>query len=294
MSQYGQASHSVLNCVRSLLPYGSPFYALTGYRKKMEERLVVPEVAQQSLRVWLAARPKALALPEGAVGRAATSSSINLRIALPCNNNAGSERALLDAAPRQAPTTATISTKHRLTHSSPPQTMRSPRYKHGWHRTTLLRRPRRPLATGCRRLFLSSRRTERHAVGQPSRHVSSGKPYYARTLSFSLPAEVTNFIDHIYPTTALNKHLSPNPVVSAPKPASTVSSTLRRLLAVPVSLLPACILSPISLPKPPLSPPTASPLRASWINSRRKLTSRVSSSRSAPTWPRPPPSPHRD
>ncbi|KAJ7704945.1 hypothetical protein B0H17DRAFT_1193433 [Mycena rosella] len=48
---------------------------------------------------------------------------------------------------------------------------------------------------------------------------------YARTLSFPLPAEVADFIDHIHPTTAFSGPHSRGPAVSISQPASAVSAT---------------------------------------------------------------------
>jgi tripeptidyl-peptidase-1 len=46
-------------------------------------------------------------------------------------------------------------------------------------------------------------------------HINSGKSY-ARTLTFSLPADVAVHIDDIHPTTTFNNPLSVRPVLSVP------------------------------------------------------------------------------
>jgi tripeptidyl-peptidase-1 len=48
------------------------------------------------------------------------------------------------------------------------------------------------------------------------KHLASGKTY-ARTLSYSLPVEIADFVVHIYPTVSFNNPVSMKPVLSVPQ-----------------------------------------------------------------------------
>ncbi|KAJ6585599.1 family S53 protease [Mycena capillaripes] len=78
------------------------------------------------------------------------------------------------------------------------------------------------------------------------KHVASGKTY-ARTLSFSLPAEVADFVDTVHPAATFNNPVSLSPVLSAPKPAAAISSDATAASCA-TTITPSCLQSLYKIP----------------------------------------------
>ncbi|KAJ7639495.1 family S53 protease [Roridomyces roridus] len=72
-------------------------------------------------------------------------------------------------------------------------------------------------------------------------HIDSGKTYH-RTLSYSLPAEVTNLIDHIHPTVIFDTPISPNAFLSIPRVPSKPADSCTD------SITPSCLQSLCNIP----------------------------------------------
>ncbi|KAJ7490723.1 family S53 protease [Mycena latifolia] len=181
------------------------------------------------------------------VGPAAASSSINLRIALSSKDVPGLEKALLDVSNPSssnygnhlskaevnafvAPSDQAVDavqawlTSHGLAVDSSSSTGH-------WISVSV------PISKANKMLS---------ANYETFMHMSSGKTY-PRTLSFSLPTEVANFIDHIHPTTTFNDPQSQGPALSIAQPASTASSN-DTAASCSTAVTPACLQSLYGIP----------------------------------------------
>ncbi|KAJ7117680.1 family S53 protease [Mycena epipterygia] len=93
-------------------------------------------------------------------------------------------------------------------------------------------------------------------------HVASGKSY-ARTLSYSLPAQVAPFVDHIHPSTTFNNPLSISPILSSPQAGSVSSDASSKSCATTVT--PTCLQSLYGIPATPATESTNSIAVAGFI-----------------------------
>ncbi|KAJ7174055.1 family S53 protease [Mycena crocata] len=196
-------------------------------------------VVQESLR----------SAPQGfaKVGPAADSSSVNLRIALPSRDVAGLEKALLDVSTPSSSNYGNHLSKAEVNAFVAP-TDEALAAVQGWLSSHGLTASSSSSAGDWLSLTVPvSKANEMLAAKYETfKHLKSGKTY-ARTLSFSLPAEVADFITHIHPTTTFNNPLSVKPVLSAPQPVAAVSAD-----ATPAScgttITPACLQSLYNIP----------------------------------------------
>ncbi|KAJ7682849.1 family S53 protease [Mycena rosella] len=157
------------------------------------------------------------------VAPAAASSSLNLRIALPSNDVAGLEKALLDVSTPSSSNYGNHLSKAEVNAFLAPSdeavaAVQAWLASHGLVANT-------SSSAGdwlSVNVPVSKANDMLSANYQTFKHIASGKTY-ARTLSFSLPTEVADFVDHIHPTTTFNSPLSLSPVLSVPKPVAEVS-----------------------------------------------------------------------
>ncbi|KAJ7686232.1 Pro-kumamolisin, activation domain-containing protein [Mycena rosella] len=195
------------------------------------------------------------------VGPAAVSASIKLRIAFSFKDMDGLETALLDVSTPTSPNYG----KYLTTAEPPPGShLHDPSEKavmavqtwlssHGLVATTTSSAGHWLSVS----VPISKANTMLSAKYKTSKHIASGKTY-ERTSSFSLPAEVAEFIDHIHPTTAFNNPHSRGAGFSVRQPSfCRVLGERHRGPVVP----------PVPLRDLPQSPPTASPFRACSVNS---------------------------
>lgn len=177
------------------------------------------------------------------VGPAADSSSLNLRIALPSKDVAGLEQALLDVSTPSSSNYGNHLTKAEVRNRSIPH--QDFYLIDFFHQVNAFVAPTDEAVAAVQAWLAShglvanksSSSGDWLAVTVPVSkandmlsakyetftHIASGKTY-ARTLAFSLPTEVADFIDHIHPTTTFNNPVSLSPVLSVPQPASAVSA----------------------------------------------------------------------
>ncbi|KAF8190227.1 family S53 protease [Mycena galopus ATCC 62051] len=79
-------------------------------------------------------------------------------------------------------------------------------------------------------------------------HTASGKSY-ARTLTWSLPVEVADYVAAVHPATTFNNPVSAGPVLSAPKPSSGVSTDASSSCSTTIT--PACLQTLYGIPTTP-------------------------------------------
>ncbi|KAJ6622550.1 family S53 protease [Mycena sp. CBHHK59/15] len=174
------------------------------------------------------------------VGVAADSAPVYFRIALPSKDIAGLEKALLDVSTPSSANYGNHLTKEEVNAFVAPSdeavaAVQAWLSSHGLTANTSSSAGDWLAVT----VPVSKANEMLSAKYETFKHISSGKTY-ARTLSYSLPADVADFVEHIHPTTTFNNPLSLSPVLSAPSPAP---ASLRTLLPHP------CLRSLYGIPK---------------------------------------------
>ncbi|KAJ7133390.1 family S53 protease [Mycena epipterygia] len=180
------------------------------------------------------------------VGPAADSSSLNLRIALPSKDVAGLEKALLDVSTPSSSSYGNHLTKAEVNAFVAP-TDEAVAAVQAWLASHGLVANKSSSAGDWLAVTVpvSKANDMLSAKYETFTHIASGKTY-ARTLSFSLPTEVADFIDHIHPTTIFNNPISLSPVLSVPQPASAVSADAAASCATTIT--PTCLQSLYKIP----------------------------------------------
>ncbi|KAJ7689567.1 subtilisin-like protein [Mycena rosella] len=148
------------------------------------------------------------------VGPADAGSTVNLRIGVSSGNTAGLEKALLDVS---APSSAKYGkhlTKAEVNAFLAPADNALAAVQ-SWLSSNGLTGT--PSSSAGHWLSVSVPVSKANAMlsanYQTYKHVASGTTY-ARTLSYSLPAEVADFIDHVHPTTAFTNPYARSPALS--------------------------------------------------------------------------------
>ncbi|KAJ7506898.1 family S53 protease [Mycena galericulata] len=190
--------------------------------------------------------------PQGfaSLGPADSSSSVNLRIALPSNDIAGLEKALLDVSTPSSSNYGKHLSKAEVNAYVAPSDEAVAAVQ-AWLSSKGLVADTSSSAGDWLSLTVpvSTANELLSAKYETFQHLSSGKTY-ARTLSYSLPAEVADFVEHIFPTVTFNNPVSLSPVLSAPKPASGNSSDATAA-SCSTSITPACLQSLYGIPTTP-------------------------------------------
>ncbi|KAJ7490710.1 subtilisin-like protein [Mycena latifolia] len=158
------------------------------------------------------------------VGPAAASSSVNLRIALSSKDIPGLEKALLDVSNPSSSNYGNHLSKAEVNTFLAPSDLAVTAVQ-AWLTSQGLAVDSASSAGHWISVSvpISMANKMLSANYETFMHIESGQTY-ARTLSFSLPTEVANFIDHIHPTTTFNSPQSRGPILSIPQAASAVSS----------------------------------------------------------------------
>ncbi|KAJ7728592.1 family S53 protease [Mycena maculata] len=179
------------------------------------------------------------------LGAADASSSINFRIALPSSNVAGLEAALLDVSTPSSSNYGNHLSKDAVNAFLAPSDQATAVVQ-AWLSSHGLSANTSSSAGDWLSLSVTVAKANEilSAQYETFQHVASGKTY-ARTLSYSLPAEVADFIDTIHPTVTFNNPLSISPVLSVPKPAAQVSSDAS---SCATTVTPSCIQSLYKIP----------------------------------------------
>ncbi|KAJ7170953.1 family S53 protease [Mycena filopes] len=178
------------------------------------------------------------------VGAAQDSTVLNLRIALPSSNIAGLEQALLDVSTPSSSNYGNHLTKAQVDAFVAPSAEAVAAVS-AWLASYDLT-PKTLSSAGD---WLSvavpvSQANEMLAANYETfTHTASGKSY-ARTLSFSLPAEVADFIADIHPTSTFNNPQSLGPVISAAKPQAVSPDAT----SCASSVTPACLQNIYGIP----------------------------------------------
>ncbi|KAJ7455770.1 family S53 protease [Mycena latifolia] len=181
------------------------------------------------------------------VGPAASSSSINLRIALPSKDIAGLEKALLDVSIPSSANYGNHLSKAEVNAFVAPSDEAVAAVQAWLASHDLVANTSSSAGDWLSVSVPVSKANDMlSAKYETFKHVASGKTY-ARTLSFSLPVEVADFISHIHPTTTFNNPLSLSPVLSAPQPVSAVSSDATAASCA-TTVTPACLQSLYKIP----------------------------------------------
>ncbi|KAJ7482844.1 family S53 protease [Mycena galericulata] len=184
------------------------------------------------------------------LGPADSSSSVNLRIALPSKDVAGLEKALLDVSTPSSSNYGNHLSKDEVNAYLAPSDEAVAAVQ-SWLSSKGLVASTSSSAGDWLSLTVpvSTANELLAAKYETFQHLASGKTY-SRTLSYSLPAEVADFVEHIFPTVTFNNPVSLSPVLSAPKPASEVSSD-----ATPAScattITPTCLQDLYGIPTTP-------------------------------------------
>ncbi|KAJ7781855.1 family S53 protease [Mycena maculata] len=191
--------------------------------------------------------------PQGFInlGAANSSQTLNLRIALASRNISGLETALLDVSTPSSANYGKHLTKEQVNAYVAPSvealaavqswlssnnvTAASSGAAGDWLTVTI------PVAKANALLA---------ANYQTFQHLDSGKSY-ARTLSYSLPAEVAPHIDDIHPSTTFNKPASARPVLSVPQASKAVSSSASTAASCATTVTPSCLQSLYNIPTTP-------------------------------------------
>ncbi|KAJ7490733.1 family S53 protease [Mycena latifolia] len=181
------------------------------------------------------------------VGPAASSSSINLRIALPSKDIAGLEKALLDVSTPSSSNYGNHLSKAEVNAFVAPSDDAVAAVQAWLASHDLVANTSSSAGDWLSVSVPVSKANDMLSANYETfKHVASGKTY-ARTLSFSLPVEVADFISHIHPTTTFNNPLSLSPVLSAPQPVSAVSSDATAASCA-TTITPACLQSLYKIP----------------------------------------------
>ncbi|KAJ7881920.1 family S53 protease [Mycena leptocephala] len=203
--------------------------------------------------------------PEGfsKVGPAADSAPVNLRIALASSDVAGLEKTLLDVS-----TPSSFNYGNHLTKAevnsflAPPE--KAVAAVQAWLASHGLVANTSSSAGDWLSLTVPvSKANEMLAAKYETfKHLASGKTY-ARTLSYSLPVEIADFVVHIYPTVSFNNPVSMKPVLSVPQ-SFAVSSDAAASCAKKVT--PTCLQSLYNIPKTEATESSNSIAVAGFIN----------------------------
>ncbi|KAJ7052629.1 family S53 protease [Mycena amicta] len=194
-------------------------------------------VTQESLRSAPAGFTK--------LGVAADSQSLNLRIALPSKDFAGLQKTLLDVSTPSSPNYGNHLSKAEVNAFLAPSDEAVATVQAWLASHDLVANTSSSAGDWLSLTVPVSKANELFSAKYENfAHTASGKTY-ARTLSYSLPAEVADFITHVHPTTTFNNPKSFGPVISTPK-AGVVSDATAASCASTIT--PACL--PISLRHP--------------------------------------------
>ncbi|KAJ6544652.1 family S53 protease [Mycena vulgaris] len=213
-------------------------------------------------------------VPDGfaRVGPTAHAASVNLRIALSSGNIAGLKKALLDISDPSSPNYGNHLTKAEVNAFVAPS-HRAVAAVHAWlssHRLVA-----KPMSSAGHWLSVSVPVSKANSMMSANyetfKHVASGKTY-ARTLSFSLPAEVAEFIDHIHPTTGFNNPHSRGPILSTPQVASAAGSSNGTAASCAAAITPACLQSLYNIPTTPATQSSNSIVVAGFIEQFARRT----------------------
>ncbi|KAJ7704942.1 family S53 protease [Mycena rosella] len=182
------------------------------------------------------------------VGAAAAASLVNLRIGLSSKDTAGLEKALLDVSHPSSAKYGKHLTKAEVNAFIAPSDAAVKAVQKWLSSHGLVGTP--SSSTGhwlSVSVPVSKANTMLSANYQTYEYVASGKTY-ARTLAFSLPSEVADFIDHIHPTTAFNNPESRGPGLSMTPPASAGTSSASNASCNAAAVTPACLQSLYEIP----------------------------------------------
>ncbi|KAJ7028419.1 subtilisin-like protein [Mycena alexandri] len=182
------------------------------------------------------------------LGPAGESSLLNLRIALPSSNIAGLEKALLDVSNPSSSNHGNHLSRAQVKAFVAPTDEAAAAVNtwlasHGLGAKTVSHAGDWLSVS----LNVSQANDMMAAKYENFQHIASGK-IYARTLSFSLPAKVANFVAHVHPTISFNNPVGP--VLSTPKPVSADD--------LPTPCSPACLQSLYEIPIIPATEKTNS------------------------------------
>ncbi|KAJ7028409.1 family S53 protease [Mycena alexandri] len=178
------------------------------------------------------------------VGAADDSTVLNLRIALPSSDIAGLEQALYDVSTPSSSNYGNHLSKAQVDAFLAP-TAAATAAVQSWLASYNLTAKTASSAGDWLSLAVPvSQANELLAAKYETfQHLGSGKTY-ARTLSFSLPADVADFIADIHPTSTFNNPLSLGPVISTPKPAAINPDAS----SCATTVTPACLQTLYSIP----------------------------------------------
>ncbi|KAJ7767644.1 family S53 protease [Mycena metata] len=175
------------------------------------------------------------------VGPADDSTVLNLRIALPSSNIAGLEQALFDVSTPSSSNYGNHLTRAQVDAFVAPTSDATAAVQTWLASYNLTAKTLSSAGDWLSVAVPVSQANELLAAKYETfKHTASGKTY-ARTLSFSLPAEVADFIADIHPTSTFNNPRSAGPVIKAPAVSPDATSCAS-------SVTPACLQSQYGIP----------------------------------------------
>ncbi|KAJ7831016.1 family S53 protease [Mycena olivaceomarginata] len=159
------------------------------------------------------------------VGPAAESTPINLRIALASSDFAGLEKALYDVSTPSSSNYGNHLSKDEVNAFLAPTTDAAAAVQ-AWLGSHGLVATKSSSAGDWLSLTLPVSKANEilSAKYETFEHTASGKTY-ARTLSYSLPAEVADHVAAVHPASTFNNPVSVKPILSSPKPTSNLASS---------------------------------------------------------------------
>ncbi|KAF7312317.1 Family S53 protease [Mycena indigotica] len=197
-------------------------------------------VVQETVRVVPAGFTK--------VGIAPASQNINLRIALPSRDFAGLEKALFDVSTPSSSNYGNHLSKAEVNAFLAPSDVAIAAVDAWLASHNLIANRSSSVGDWLSVNVAVSKANEMlSAQYENFAHRASGKTY-ARTLSYSLPSEVADFVVHIHPTTTFNNPRTLRPVISAPKPGIVADATPA---SCATEITPACLQSLYGIPQTP-------------------------------------------
>ncbi|KAJ6514898.1 family S53 protease [Mycena vitilis] len=191
--------------------------------------------------------------PQGfaSLGAAPATQSMKLRFALASNDIPGLEKALLDVSTPSSPNYGAHLTRDEVnTYMTPSNEALAA--VHDWLSSNNVTVD--PIADGAPGDWLtatvpiSKANDLLGASYETFQHIASGKKY-ARTLAYSLPANVAAHIDDVHPSTTFNTPTSTKSVLSVPQPNSRDNASAHGLCANGVT--PACLQALYGIPTTP-------------------------------------------
>ncbi|KAJ6535085.1 family S53 protease [Mycena capillaripes] len=204
------------------------------------------------------------------VGATADSAPVNLRIALPSSDVSGLQKTLLDVSSPRSSNYGNHLTKAEVNAFLAPSSEAVAAVQAWLASHDLVATPSSSAGDWLSLTVPVSKANELFAAKYETfEHIASGKTY-ARTLSYSLPAEVAEFIEHIHPTVTFNNPVSLKPVISVPKPGAAEISEDVSTDATPAScartVTPSCLQSLYGIPKTAATESSNSIAVAGFIN----------------------------